>query len=160
MRNALVAMLALALAACGSKTEEEGAAQRAAAASAQVAGSDEVAAVLESRGTPVAKVRFVVESRPVAGRAFNVKVVVSSPTPVPQLLVKVDGAELTVEPSTVMLVLGESGGAGSENANSHTFAVTAQQEGLIELAVHLTTVPEVPETLYIIPVLVSKPGAA
>jgi hypothetical protein len=160
MRNGLLAMLALALVACGSKTEEQGAAQRAAAASAQVAGSDEVAAVLESSGTPVAKVRFVIESRPVVGRSFNVKVVVSSPTPVPQLLVKVGGADLTVEPPTVMLVLGESGGSGSENINSHTFAVTAQQEGLSELAVHLTTAPEVPETLYIIPVLVSKAGSA
>lgn len=159
MRNALVAMLALALAACGSKTEEEGAAQRAAAASAQVAGSDEVAAVLESAGTPVARVRFVIESRPAVGRAFNVKVVVASPTPVPQLLVKVTGTDLVVEPPTVMLVLGESGGAGSENVNSHTFSVTAQQEGLVELAVHLATAPEIPETVYIVPVLVSKPGA-
>lgn len=159
MRHALVAMLALALAACGSKTEEEGAAQRAAAASALVVGSDEVAAVLESRGTPLAKVRFVVESRPVAGRAFNVKVVVASATPVPQLLLKVSGTDLAVEPSTVMLVLGEPSGTGTENINSHTFAVTAEQEGLAELAVRLTTTPDTPETLYLIPLLVSKPGA-
>lgn len=159
MRNGLVALLALVLVACGSKTEEEGAAQRAAAASAQVAGSDEVAAVLESAGTPVARVRFVIESRPVAGRSFNVKVVVSSPVPVPQLLVNVGAKDLTVEPSTLMLVLGEASGGG-ENVNSHTFVVTAQQEGLTELAVRLTTAPEVPETVYIIPVLVSKPGSA
>jgi hypothetical protein len=152
-------MLALALAACGSKTEEEGAAQRAAAASAMVAGSDETAAVLESRGTPLAKVRFVVESRPVVGRPFNVKVVVASATPVPQLLVKVTGTNLAVEPASVMLVLGDPVGAGTESSNSHTFAVTAEQEGLTELAVHLTTTPDVPETLYLIPLLVSKPGA-
>jgi hypothetical protein len=158
MRNGLLAMLALVLVACGSKTEEGGAAQRAAAASVQVAGSDEVAAVLESAGTPVAKVRFVIDSRPVVGRPFNVKVVVSSATPVPQLLVKVGSADLSVEPSTVILVLAEAGGSGSENINSHTFSVTAGQEGLAELAVRLTTTPEVPETVYIIPVLVSKPG--
>ena len=159
MKNGLVAMLALVLAGCGSKTEE-GAAQRAAVASAQVAVNDEVAAVLESAGSPVAKVRFVIDSLPVAGRSFKVKVVVASATPVPQLLVKVAGTDMTVEPSTVMLVLGEPAGGGSEISNSHTFSVTAAQEGLTELAVHLTTAPEAPETVYRIPVLVSKPGSA
>jgi hypothetical protein len=66
---------------------------------------------------------------------------------------------MTVEPPTVMLVLGEAVG-GSENINSHTFSVTAAQEGLAELSVRLTTAPEVPETVYIMPVLVSKPGSA
>lgn len=158
MKHGLVALLALVLAGCGSKTEE-GTAQRAAAASAQVAGSDEVAAVLESAGTPVAKVRFVIDTLPVAGRAFKVKVVVASATPVPQLLVKVTAEDITVEPPTVILVLGETAGGGSEISNSHTFSVTAQQEGLAELAVRLTTAPDVPETVYIIPVLVAKPGS-
>jgi hypothetical protein len=159
MKNGLVAMLALVLAGCGSKTEE-GAARRAAAASAQVAGNDEVAAVLESAGSPVAKVHFVIDSLPVAGRPFKVKVVVASATPVPQLLVKVAGTDLAVEPSTVMLVLGEPAGGGSEISNSQTFSVTAAQEGLTELAVRLTTTPDVPETVYLIPVLVSKSGSA
>jgi len=158
MKNGLVAMLALVLAGCGSKTEE-GAAQRAAAASAKVAVSDEVAAVLVA-GPAVAKVRSVIESLPVVGRSFKVKVVVASATPVPQLLVKVEGADMTVEPSTVMLVLGEPAGGGSEISNSHTFSVTAAQEGLTELAVRLTTTPEAPESVYMIPVLVSKPGPA
>jgi hypothetical protein len=159
MRIALVAMLALVLSACGSKTEDGAAAQkRTATASAQVPGGDEVAAVLDSPGTPVAKVRFVIESRPVAGRSFNVKVIVSSATPVPQMLLAVKADELMVEPASVMLVLGEA--AGGENINSQTFSVTAPKEGLTELAVHLSTDAAAAETRYMIPVLVARAGAA
>jgi glucose/arabinose dehydrogenase len=161
MRIAVVAMLALVLAACGSKTENEAAAQkRAATASAQAPDSEEVAAVLESTGTPLAKVSFVIESRPVVGRAFNVKVIVSSTTPVPQMLVAIKAGELVVEPASVMLVLGEAASGGGEKVNSQTFLVTAPKEGLAELGVRLTTDADTPETLYIIPILVARSGPA
>ena len=161
MRIAPVAMLALVLAACGSKTEDEAAAQkRAASASAQVPGSEEVAAVLDSTGTPLAKVRFVIESRPVVGKTFSLKVIVSSTTPVPQMLMAIKADEFTIEPASVMLVLGEAAGGGSEKVNSQTFSIVAAKEGLAEIAVHLTTDADAPETLYMVPVLVARGGAA
>jgi PBP1b-binding outer membrane lipoprotein LpoB len=158
MRIVLVATLALMLAACGSKTGDEAAAQkRAASAAAQAPGSDEVAAVLESAGAPLARVRFVIDSRPVAGKAFNVKVIVSSATQVPQMLLAIKSGDLVVEPASVMLVLGATEG-GRENVNSQTFSVTAQKDGLTELSVHLTTEANASETRYVIPVLVAKAG--
>jgi hypothetical protein len=157
MRIGLVAMLVLVLAACGSQTDEN-AAKRTAGNSVKTQGSDEVAAVLESAGAPVAKVQFVIESLPVVGKPFNVKVVVSSATPVPQLRLSVTSAGFTIEPPTVLLVLADAGNGGG-NINTQTFSVTAQQEGLSELAVHLATDADAPETLYKIPLLVTKPAA-
>lgn len=161
VRIGMVAMLALALSACGSKTDGEAAAKRLAdTASAQALGSDDVAAVLESAGQPVAKVRFVIGSRPLAGQPFNVKVMVAAVAPVTQLLVSVQSEDLAVDPATATMALAETEKGGGETSGSQNFSVTARQDGLFELAVHLTADTAGPETLYVIPVLVTKPGAA
>ncbi len=162
MRIALVALLALLLPACGSKTEETAAARHSTATTTHTAGEDEVAAVLESAGTPLAKVRFVIDSRPVAGTPFNLKLVVSAAGPVPQLVVTAESGDFRIDPASMALPLNEAeaqSGIGREFRGSHDFSATAQHDGLTQVNVHLTTEPDVPETLYVIPVLVSKPGA-
>jgi hypothetical protein len=156
MRIGLVATLALVLCACGSKDEDGAVSKQAAATAVAALGDESVAAVLESPGTPFAKLRFLVESRPVVGKPFNLTLTVTTGEPVPQLLVTPESTVLTATPANVMVALGHAGDTSREFSASHVFSVTANQEGLAELTVHLTTEGDTPEALYIIPVLVAK----
>jgi len=162
MRIALVAMLALALAACGSKTEEAVPAKKhTAAAATHPPADDEVAAVLESTGTALAQLRFVIAERPVVGKPFNLKLIVSATAPLPQLLLTAESNDFLIDPANFPLPLTEAEAAsgGREYRGSHDFSVTAAKEGLAELSVHLTVGPDASEALYVIPVLVVKPAA-
>ncbi len=162
MRIALVAMLALVLPACGSKTEEAATAKHAAAAATHIAVDDEVAAVVDSAGTPLAKVRFVIDSRPVSGKPFNLKLVFSAAGPVPQLVVRAESADLKIDApaAPVQLSETEAQSGGREFRGTRDITVLAPQDGLAEVNVHLNADADTPETVYVIPVLVSKPGAA
>lgn len=156
MRIGLVVTLALVLCACGSKEEESAANKQAAAKAVAVLGDESVAAVLESQGTPFARLRFLVESRPVVGKPFNLKLTVTTEAPMPQVLVTPESAVFTATPASVMVALGHPGDTSRQFSASHVFSVTANQEGLAELVVHLAADGDTPEALYIIPVLVAK----
>jgi hypothetical protein len=158
MRIGLVATLALVLCACGSK-EEEGATNKQAATTAVAAlGDESVAAVKESPGTPLASLRFQVESRPEVGKPFNVKLMITSGQPIPQLLVTPESTALTALPERVMVALGHAGDTSGAHTAVQVFSLTASQEGIVELTVHLTAEGEAAPALYVIPILVAKRG--
>jgi hypothetical protein len=160
MRIGLVATLALVLCACGSK-DEEGASNKQATATAVAAlGDESVAAVKESPGTPLARLRFLVESRPVVGKPFNVKLMLTADEHVPQLLVTPESTALSATPERVMVALGHPGDTTREFTANQVFSILATREGLVELAVHLTVEGDATPSLYVIPILVAKPGAA
>jgi hypothetical protein len=159
MKNAsavLVAM-ALALAACDRGGEEQpqatGPAATVAPAGGAVRGSDAVRAVLQSQGTALAKLEFLIETRPVAGQPFAVKLQLSAAEPQPALQLMAESSAMAVAPESATLAL--------EAANvpvTHELVVTAPKEGLAELIVRLKA-GEAPETIYAIPVLIAAAGS-
>ncbi len=163
MRISLIGTLALLLCACGSKSGPESAGPTPAApVSARPSINDDaVAAVLESQGKPLVELRFVLESRPVAGQAFPLQLVASSKEPVLPLQLTTESDALKVDPSTAVLALSATGsGSTASYGATREFTVTSAQEGLAELTVHLVVDQDTPEMVYVIPVMVDKPAAA
>lgn len=164
MKYLLVATMALALAACGSKSEDETASMTSAAGPRPIiGGNDSVAAVLDSQGTPVAQLRFVIDTRPVVNKPFRLQLLASATAPVSQIQLTAESDSLLIDPGNAVLELVQeeaaSGGARNYSA-THDLDVTAKDPGLAEVFVHLTTGPDTPETRYVIPVLVAKPQSA
>lgn len=159
MKIVLVAGFALALAACGSggSDEQQQAAGAASAQRAAAAGDEAVAAVLQSTGAPVARLSFVIESRPEPGKPFRVRLVVTAAEAVPALQLGADSTSLAVSAASAPTVLAL---AQAGEPVTHALELTAAQEGLSELFVRLRRSAEEAETVYVIPVLVGKPAAA
>ncbi|MDQ2641524.1 MAG: hypothetical protein M3Y79_13215 [Pseudomonadota bacterium] len=156
MKTAAVAMLvmALALAGCKDKPPDDGAGTTARAASAvRGTASDAVAAVLMSTGTPVAKLSYVVESRPVQGVPFTVSLLASAATSIPALEMAVSSPTLEIEPVTGTLAL------EADKPATHELTLTSAEEGLTEFTVRLKADGGA-EAVYAIPVLVMAQGAA
>lgn len=158
MKNASVTLmvLALGLAACdrGAEPDAAAAVPAATAPAAAGGGSDAVMAVLQSQGTPVAKLQFVLAARPVAGAPFPLQLHVSAAAPVPELQLAVESAGLTIEPATAALAL--------ETANVavvHEVMLTAPQAGLVNVLVRLKGA-DAPEAVYAVPVLVAAAASA
>src|SRR5262245_63946300 len=80
MRTAVVAVVALALAACSGDKPADSADAGAPKANPAGAGQAEVNAVLQSTGAPLAKLQFVIDSRPVVGKSFQLTLVASAAT--------------------------------------------------------------------------------
>ncbi len=159
MNNRLVAMLvvALVIAGCGKGKQADSVADAEAAAKAPAAaGADVVAAVLQSPGTPIAKLGFVIATRPVVGTQSGLRLDFSAPEPAAMLVVA-EGDGLAIDPATaranVTLVT-----AGT--TVSHQLRFTPQREGLTEITVRLNSgEADSPVTTYAIPVLVAKAAA-
>jgi hypothetical protein len=152
--------MALVLSACGGKPEGEAATGRAPATAPVAAPSDDsVAAVKLSQGTPLAQLRFVIDARPEVGKTFRMQLVVAGATE-PQLRLELQSDSLRVDPAGAALELAGSGtGAERVYGGSHDFLVVGTQEGLAEVTVRLAAGDGAAETVYSIPVLVTKPGA-
>jgi hypothetical protein len=160
MNKSLVAMLVvvLAVAGCGKNKQADGAADAAATARAPVAaGADAVAAVLQSTGTPMAKLGFVVLTKPVIGVQSALRLDITSPDPAALLLVaEADG--LDIDPASARASVAFVTGGTTV---SHELKVTPQREGLAEVTVRLRSgEAESVETVYVIPVLVARTAAA
>jgi hypothetical protein len=160
MKNAAVTVvaLALALAACNKAAEPDAAASGTVAAPAPAGGAaggggDAVQAVLQSTGEPVAKLQFVLESRPVAGKPFPLQLHVSAPAPVSELQLAAESPDLIIAPASATLALPEA-----NTTVVQEIVVTAPREGLMDLHVRLRGA-DAPETVYAVPVLVAA-GAA
>jgi hypothetical protein len=152
MKMAAVTMLAmaLALAGCGDRPAGDGAGSPASAgegAAARGAPGDAVAAVLMSSGTPVAKLSYVVETRPLKGAPFKVSLLVAAGTSIPALEVAASSGTLEVQPATATLPI-----EGGKQA-THELTLTSPAEGLLEFTVRLKT-EGAAEAVYAIPVLV------
>lgn len=157
MKMAAVATLAmtLALAGCGDKPADEAgsAASSGAGAAARGAPGDAVAAVQLSTGTPLAKLSYVVESRPVKGAPFKVSLLLSASTSIPALEVAAASGTLEVLPATGTLAL-----EGGKPA-THELTLTSAEEGLLEFTVRLKA-EGAAEAVYAIPVLVMPQAVA
>lgn len=157
MKMAAVAMLALTLvlAGCndGPATEEPLSTAGSGSGAGRGAPGDAVAAVLTSTGTPVAKLSYVVETRPVKGVPFKVSLIASAGTALPALEVAASSSTLDVQPATGVLALQDGQPATQE------LTVTAAEEGLAEFTVRLKAEGSA-EAVYAIPVLVMPAGAA
>jgi hypothetical protein len=159
MKTSAVTMLAvaLALAGCGDKPAADGEAGTAVPSgegtAARAAPGDAVPAVQMSTGTPVAKLSYVVETRPLKGVPFNVSLLVSAGASIPVLEVAASSTTLEVVPATGVLTL-----EGGKPA-THELTITAAGEGLAEFTVSLKT-EGAAEAVYAIPVLVMAAQAA
>lgn len=156
MRSALVAVVVLVLAGCdgGASGDADGAGTGAAAPAVAAAGAEAVNAVLQTPGTPVARLQFVIETRPTVGQSFKVQLLANSPEAVPTLQLVSESAELTLENPSTLLVL-----ESSDASATHELTAVASQEGLAEIIVKLRGDPAGPEAVYSIPVLVVAPAA-
>jgi hypothetical protein len=160
MKTVAVTILAIAFAlpGCGKNPgqDESGSPEPrapSAAGSAERAGAgDATAAVLHSAGTPVAKLSYVVDSRPVKGQPFTLRLLASAAAPVPALQVTAASGTLEISPASGVLALDAAGVTAS-----HDLTVTAQQEGWAELTVRLQSGTG-GEAVYAIPVLVMAAG--
>jgi hypothetical protein len=158
MKHVLVATMVLFLTACGRGGGDQAASTTSATGSRPAAaGGDSVAAVLESQGTPLAQVRFVIDTRPEVGKPFHVQLIVSATVSTPPLRLVAESDRLVLDDANVELKL-EAEGTGASRAYTarHELPVTAQKAGLAEVFVHLTSGEESQETLYAIPLLVAK----
>lgn len=152
--GAFAAALLLVLAACGSKDGESvndaGSAASAAAGGAPAA-EDPVSAKLQSPGTPLATLHFLLRERPVAGRPFTLQLSTTASQPMPALQLQAESSDLAVEPQQAELAL-----AGAGRSGEQALTLTAQEPGLAELIVRLSADDARAETVYAIPVLVAE----
>jgi hypothetical protein len=159
MNNRLVAVLVvvLAVAGCGKNKQADNAAAAGAMARAPVAaGADAVAAVLQTPGTPVAKLGFVVVTRPVLGAQSGLRLDVTSAVPA-ALLASAEGDGVVIDAATARTSLAFVTGGSTV---SHELKLTPQREGLAEVTVRLrSTEPDSVETVYVVPVLVARAAA-
>jgi hypothetical protein len=162
MKNTSVTLmvLALGLAACDRSADPDpaaapsGSAPAAAAPATGSTGSDAVQAVLQTQGTPVAKLQFVLPSRPVAGTPFPLQLHVTAPAPVPELQLAAESSSLAIEPATATLAL-----ETPDVAVVHQVMLNAAEPGLVDLLVRLKAA-DAPEAVYAVPVLVAAAAAA
>lgn len=157
MKHFLVATLALVLAACGSKGDDEAAATSTSAP--RTAGDDSVLAVLESQGTALAQLRFLIGTRPEVGKPFGVQLIASTSAPIPRLVMVVESEGLAVDAAgvPVELALTEAGsGSGRHYSASHDLTAMARGAGLAEIMVRMGASSDSLDMLYVIPVLVAR----
>lgn len=159
MNQRLIAMLVAAnlLAGCGSSDQAGASATQGGATPKTAAGADAVAAVLQSAGTPVAKLGFALSAVPAVGAAVEMRLDVSAAAPtVLQLVAEGDG--LVVDAATARTRVS----VPADGARvSHSLKVTPQREGLSELTVRLSDGSAGnAETVYVIPVLVPQAATA
>jgi hypothetical protein len=152
--------MALALSACGTKDGGEASGGRAATTTTNASAGDEsVAAVQVSQGTPVAQLRFVIAPRPDVGKTVRLQIVAAGATE-PTLRMALQSEVLRVDPADATLELSGSGtGTARTYGGSHDFMLVGTQEGLAEVTVRLAAGEGAPDTVYSIPVLVTRADA-
>ena len=146
-------MMALAATGC-SDNKEAGKSSVNVAKAPVVVVAEPVSAAKQSTGTPIAKVAFVLATKPVVGKLSDVRIDLSAAAAVPDLQLQFESASVAVaqetSTATVSIVVGKS--------TSHVLKFTPRQEGLGDITVHLRTSPEGAETVYAIPLLVGAAG--
>jgi hypothetical protein len=153
MDNRLLITLVVALTVSACSGEKAGGEAPTAVKAPVAAGADAAAAVLQSGGTPVARLGFVVVTKPVVGAQSDLRLDLSAPAAVPALQVHVEAEAITIDPATVQAGVALDAG----KTVSHVVRITPQREGLTKVTVRLRSAADSAETVYDIPVLV---GAA
>jgi hypothetical protein len=150
MNNRLLITLVAVLAASGCSGDKAGGAAPAAVKAPSAAGADASAAVLQSGDPPVAKLGFVVVTKPMVGAQSDLRLDLSAVAAVPDLQVNTDASDITIDPATAKT--GVSLEAGK--TVSHVVRLTPQREGLTRVTVRLRSAADGTESVYDIPVLV------
>jgi len=158
-RVAAIAAAAFVLAACNKGPDEaaapaSGSKPAAGSQRAPAAAGDAVAAVLQSQGTPIATLSYLIETRPVVGQPFALKLLVTAGQPLPTLQLAAESPTLIVAPASGTLAIEAAG-----TPVTHELIVTAPKDGLAEVVVKLKASDE-PETVYALAVLVSPAAPA
>jgi hypothetical protein len=153
----LLSLLSLVLCACEDKAAADKVAAKptAAATAATTAVEEAVAAVLTSNGPPSAQLKFVLPTRPLVGIPFQIKLLVTAAKTPSSLALKPESLGLKADPLAASMVFSDE-----KPTVVQEFMLTALQPGLMELIVHVIAAPEVPETTYVLPILVAEPGQA
>jgi hypothetical protein len=155
--SAAMVVMALALGGCDRDAEESApaAAQGSVAPTvgAERGAADAVAAVMQSQGGPATQLSFLIETRPVVGKPFAVKLYLSAAEAMPGLQLSVEPGNLISTPASGTLNI-----TGPGQAAEQDLVVTAQQAGLWELAVSIRSPDVAAATVYKIPVMVSAAG--
>lgn len=155
MNNRLLATLIAGFVVSGCSGEKADGSAPAAARAPAEAGADAVAAVLQSAGTPIAKLGFALVVRPVVGAQSELRLDLSSLAAVPVLEIRAEAQNITLDPATALA----SVAIGAGQTVSHQVRLTPQREGLTEITVRLRADPGSTETVYLIPVLVAATAA-
>lgn len=153
MNNRMLVTLLVALAASGCSGEKAGGDAPASIKAPAAAGADASVAVLQSGGTPVATLGFVVVTRPTVGAQSDLRLELSAVSAVPELQVHAEAEAITIDPATAKASVSLEAG----KTVSHVVRLTPQREGLTRVTVRLRSTADGTESVYDIPVLV---GAA
>jgi hypothetical protein len=154
--GAAVVVMALALGGCNRQGEEpaaEASGTPSPAGGGERGAADAVAAVMQSQGGPATHMSFLIDTRPVAGKPFAVKLYLSAAEAMPGLQLTVESGNLISTPASATLNI-----VGPAQAVEQDLVVTAQQAGLWELAVSIRSPDVAAATVYKIPVMVSAAG--
>jgi hypothetical protein len=151
MKNVLLLTTLLAAVACSRETESSATSVNSAATVTASATSNSVAA--ETPGKHAVVMRFLLEGKPTAGAASQVRLeLAGEPGPI-VLRVEADG--ISVEPAMASLTISDSGDAVMQSV-----AITPQAAGISEIRVRVRSPAEdALETVYAIPLLIDKAAA-
>ena len=155
MNNRLLATLVVAIAVSACSGEKAGGEAPTAIKAPVAPGADATAAVLQSGGTALARVAFVLVTKPVVGTSSDLRLDLSATEAVPALQVQTQAETITVDPATAQAVVSLESG----KTVSHVVRITPQSEGLTRVTVRLRSAADSNETVYDIPVLVAATGA-
>ncbi len=152
MKTRVVVLVLLALASCGRSDQPEKSSIAKSAAKAAPATVDSVAAVLQSTGTQVARVNFMLDAQPLLGAPAKLRLDISAVEAVSLLLaVEADGLDIDPDSARGSVVL-----TGGGTVTSRDLLFTAQREGLLEIVVRLRKAEaDSIDTVYAIPVLIA-----
>jgi hypothetical protein len=151
MDNRLLVTLLMALAVCACSGEKAGGDTSATVKAPAVAGADATAAVLQSGGTPLARLGFVMVTKPMVGAQSDLRLDLSANAAVPALQVHTEGETITINPATAQAGVTLEAG----KTVSHVVRITPQREGLTKVTVRLRGAADSNETVYDIPVVVA-----
>ncbi|MEO6186053.1 MAG: hypothetical protein ABIP38_05705 [Steroidobacteraceae bacterium] len=151
MKTRVVVLVLLALAGCGRGDEPGKSTTAKTAAKAPPATVDAVAAVLQSTGTPVARMNFMLPAKPLVGAPAKMRLDVSA-AEAASLLITVEADGLAIDPDSARGSLVLTGGG---TVTSRELLFTAEREGLLEIVVRLRKAEtDSIDTVYAIPVLI------
>jgi hypothetical protein len=153
MKNVLLLTTLLAAVACSRETESSATSVNSAATVTASATSNSVAAVAQTPGKHAVVMRFLLEGKPTAGAASQVRLeLAGEPGPI-VLRLEADG--ISVEPAMASLTISDSGDAVMQSV-----AITPQAAGISEIRVRVRSPAEdALETVYAIPLLIDKAAA-
>jgi hypothetical protein len=151
MDNRLSGLLVVVLAVAGCSGEKVSSNAPSAAKAPAAAGAEAAAAVLQSVGTPIAKLGFVVVTKPMVQTQSDLRLDLSAVEVVPELQVITEGEAIAIDPATAKASVSLEAGKTA----SHVVRLTPQREGLTRVVVRLRSGAGIAETVYDIPVLVS-----